>query len=316
MKKIAIIFSVISLVWVLPPATIQAQEATLQKTSGLTVSPFLIEDSFEKGKSKTFEVEIANNGEFPVMLNMSINDFEPTGTKGQIQFLPTGKNTDPRISLVPWIEITEQPNWNLAGFSKTKVKFKITPPTQAEPGTHYAGMLFGIQTPDNPNGSTVVQKLSTLIIAKLGKPKESGSVKGLKVTKIGKDQRLLDFVLAFTNTGNVHLKPKGEIEIKNWLGKTVGFAYINKDAQIVLPKTERELQTTFESKPLFGYYTLEGWIKYGDDKTEERFSQKIWILPTGLLLRYLSLMGIIIITLYFGIKKYNKYLLRKANLQK
>lgn len=292
------------------------EEKPYLSQDALSISPFIIEEQMEKGQTIERKIEIRNISNKPLPITMSINDFVPAGTKGQVRFLDTNEQSDEKFSLTSWINVTEQPKFIIPPLGLTTVKFSITAPIGAEPGTHYGGLLFSYNDQTIvPGGSKVTQKLGALVIINLGKADEQGKITNFEVNKDWQTAKDLEFNFIFQNTGKTRLIPKGEIDIRNIFGKSIGHAYINRDGNMVLPRGERNFVTKLEKPFLFGYYTADGWVQFGNPLKEERVSMHFWFFPTRLIGILIGVLALLIPLIIFVIKRYNKRLLKKAGIE-
>jgi len=308
-KKI-LFFSLLLLI--IQPTTSFSQNKTNDQrleVQGLAINPFLIETEIEPGQSDKRSITLFNTTEQPLPISVSINDFTPYGPSGQPRFLESNETTDQRFSLSSWITITKQPELTIPAKGTTSIDFTINPPEGSEPGTHYGGILFSWRSNPVNNAVTVNQKVGTIILAKLGKAEQNGSISSFQKQNNNQTQ---SFVLGFNNTGNVHLKPKGEIFISNMFGRQVADLFINPNAEVVLPHNTRTFQVNWPNAPKFGWYTATVVLYYGSPKIETRASVRMLITPSTtsmVLIVITSLVGIALII--FGIKRYNAWLRRK-----
>ena len=88
-----------------------------------------------------------------------------------------------------------------------------------------------------------------------------------------------NFFTTFYNQGNVHLKPKGEIYITNLFGRQVASVPANRDAQIVMPDSQRIFESVWQQGWRLGRYRATAVLYYGDPKLETRTSVIVWIVP-------------------------------------
>ncbi len=291
-------------------ASAQAPAKSQQlEVQGLAISPFLIESEIEPGQSSAHEITLYNTTDKPIPITVSINDFVPYGRLGQPRFLESNEQADPRYSLSSWITITKQPELTIPPQQTTTIAFTITPPDGSEPGSHYGGLLFSWRTEPTDATVSVQQKVGTIVVAKLGKAKQEGKIESLTYTKASRD---INFTLDFRNSGNVHLKPKGEIYVHNIFGQQVGDIYVNPDANIVLPETIRTFETVWNNVHQYGYFNATAVLYYGSPKIEVRQKLSFWILPPPKTLVFLGLGTFALLSLLiFGIKRYNRWLRRK-----
>lgn len=289
-----------------------AQESESLEFSGLAITPFLIEAELEGGEVSEQKILLTNTTGKKVSYDISINDFIPDEESGQAKFLPTGQDAQAQYSLSSWISITGQPNFSLNPGESSEIKFQITPPKDAEPGTHYGGMLFSVRTSETTvAGSAVVEKVGAIILAKIGRAKEQGNISNMYVDDSATGGKNL--ILQFHNFGNVHLKPKGEIFIHNIFGGQSGNLYVNRDAEIILPETQKEFVSNWKPGVFtFGRYTATAVLYYGNPKIEVRNTISFWILPIKQLMAFLILVFAMVFFGRKGIRRYNKWLIRKA----
>jgi hypothetical protein len=303
---IGIIFSI------LVPVPALAQIAPTLEFSGLAISPFLIETQIQPGESQVHTITLFNTTDAPLPFDISINDFTVEKRTGQAKFLTTGESGDPRYSLSSWVVITNQPDFTLLPKAQTEIKFTITAPKDAEPGTHYGGILFARKPGDvSGSGPKVTQKVGAIILAKLGQAKEQGRIANFYTETRGSSQERT-FALTFQNIGNVHLKPKGEVYIHNIFGQKVGNIYVNRDAENVLPETERDFSSVWTpSKWAFGRYTATATLYFGNPKIQATETISFWILPWKQLVLAVIIVMFALIGMYKGVKAYNRWIVRR-----
>lgn len=297
--------------FVVLPASSHAQGDTLSEGS-LAISPFLIETTLKPGQSEVNTITVSNRSDTPLPIAISVNDFIPAGDHGGVRFLDTGQAAHPNFSLASWITITSQPDFTIPPRGQTKVTFSISVPIDAEPGTHYGGLLFSAREKDNEQlNVAVIKKIGTIILVGAGTTNASGEIRSFDSTKNFYSEPQVNFSTDFANTGNVHLQPKGQIAIRNIFGQLIGEAYINQDAQFVLPGTLRGFEGAFKRNWLLGRYTAELTMYYGNPKLEARASVHFWVIPTRQILLYGGLLILVIGVCYVSITQYNAWVIRK-----
>ena len=302
-----------------PPARTLAQQANQPAKSlavqGLAIDPFLIEADVNPGEKNDYSITLVNTTDHALAFTVSINDFVPNGRTGQPRFLDSTETADPRYALSSWVRITKQPDFTIPPHGQTAVKFSLNPPADAEPGTHYGGILFGQAGASGAGpGSAVEQKVGAIILARLGKSQEKGAISEFFTQHAVYQSLPVDFLLTFHNYGNVHSKPKGDITIRNIFGEEVAQVPVNPDAGIVLPESERDFVSSWRPRWAFGRYTAETIMYYGNPKLEARATTAFWVIPTAPLFYGLLALLLLLALGYFGIKRYNKYIINK-NLQ-
>lgn len=290
----------------------QTNSGQTLEVQGLALSPFLIETKVEGGKTQKQTIALTNTTSANLPIEISINDFVPVGGGGQAKFLDSTETADSKFSLTSWIKITKQPQFNIPAGAQTTVEFTINPPIDAEPGTHYGGLLFSYR-PANLNGTatTVTQKAGVLILVQTGKDDQRGQITSFKAEP-SLDFESVNFYLSFYNLGNVHLKPKGDINIYNWFGNEVASVPVNRDATIILPENERLFQSQWKTGWRLGRYTATSVLFFGNPKLEARVTTHFWIIPWQRVLLSLSALIVLVFSIGLLLKRYNRWLIKNA----
>lgn len=203
-------------------------------------------------------IRIRNDSSFPVTYAIVVEDFTSSGEEGHVVLEEDG--TDNSYSLATWIEpqvkeIVLQPN------EEQSVGFNINVPRDAEPGGHYASILFQSSGSTTAGGASVTQRIGSLILLKVtGNVDEIAEIESFDAP--ARSQKgPVTFSLRIKNDGNVHLRPKGTIIITNLFGKKVAeFPLMGAN---VLPGSTRKMNTDWEKTNLLGSYTATLVATYG-----------------------------------------------------
>lgn len=274
----------------------------------LTVGPAKMEYSINPGDIITGNLFLMNE-------TNSIQTFYPNFEKfieinGEKQFLPKEPS-----ELVKWIKTIN--SITLAPGEQKDVPFSINAPKNASPGGHFAVIWWSTSPPDAVNGAKIVIRAGILVYLRVsGEIKESARI--LNFNNGGKFYFGLPigFNLIFENTGNVYLKPKGKIKIKNLIGSIKETLTINEHELQILPESRKDFNIIWNSDGgwknfAIGPYSAEINLKYGEG--ENQISEKIWIFifPWKTVLAVFLILIIIFFILTKGIKKYNKWVISK-----
>ena len=195
-------------------------------------------------------------------------------------------------------------------------------PADAEPGGKYAGILFGTSPPKVGGTSIAISnKVGSLILVRVaGDAKESANVKEFSTPKDFFENGPVAFTVRIENTGNVHLQPKGNIEIKNTFGRVVETITVNEGSSNVLPDSIRAFIDSGEGNNLtwspsgltIGKFTANLTMAYGDPAQNLTSSVSFWIVPWKVLIVLLLAIIISILLLVIIIKKYNRWIVSRA----
>lgn len=310
-----IFFFIFILSSLLLPSSIFAQNESASEA--LSISPFIFERSVEPGQTLQESIKIQNTSSKKLSIDITVNDFTEEKGDGVPVILPETQKLDSNFALASWVQLISPQHLELQPKTAAEVKYSITPPALAEPGGHYAAVLFSYKGEIAGLSSTeITKKVGALIFLKLGKANEQGAIGEFKANNgIFGDPKIL-FDTKFFNTGNVHLKPKGIVSIYDIFGHQVAALQVNRDAAIVLPQTFRSFSTLWQPRFALGRYTAELHYYFGDNNLEAVSKLSFWIFPLWQLLGLLALLFVIIVIGRWGITRYNRYIIAKAQPKK
>lgn len=288
---------------------------------GITVTPITDEFSIKPGEVVSRIIRVINPGDEVITLYPQTLNFSTDNENGQPVFF-SAQDESSSYTLSSWVTF-EKEFIRIAKNEEEQVRVVISAPENAEPGGHYGAILFSTEKPElSDSGATevgVVGLVGTLLLATvLGDIIERLELEQFNLPLIAfSSPVVLDQV--YKNKGNVHVKPRGEIVIKNWSGNQVGILAVNEGKGNVLPQSRRRLKESWSFDPLktFGIYTLVLQSSYGSTPTELNATKKILIVPYWVLI-------IIILALVYGSYKYirsrggwiNKNILNTPNTNK
>ena len=253
----------------------------------LGISPAIIEHVAHPETSISTELIIANNTHFPLPIKGSVRPFLAT-EKIEEQVLP-------RFDASQWIQI-EPRDFILQPGERKAIAVVITAPTGAEPGGHYASLIFEPLIPREAltyDSTISLARISSLILLIVpGDILPSLSVQGWNLSR-AQTFGPLTAQLALRNDGNVHLLPEVTLEAYNVWGQQTNATTIN--TATIMPGTVREFRFEGDKQLLLGPHYLKTVITYGTEHTIIKSqSPTIWFIPWP----YLCI-ALIILTLSF-----------------
>ena len=308
-----------------------------QETMAFTVSPPRVELFANPDQKIKDVIKIFNETDEAITVYTSTANFTAKeGAEGVPKFLtPEEKEGD----LAVWIEIEEGPI-TLLPAERRIIQYSVNVPDHADPGGHYAGIFFGTQTDmgEGATGAGLSGKTGVLVLLSVaGDIREEGILGKFEL----KDERNfyehlpVNFVIGFKNLGNVHLKPQGEIVIKDMFGRTSASIDINKrkigSGANVLPSTVRHFEGSWikgdvEKEPqgfleklktekenfALGRYKADLNLVYGINNDLVQSSVIFWVFPWHLMLVSVIVIIILLAFIILAIKKYNRWIIKKA----
>jgi len=301
----------------------------------ITLIPPHLEIGLIPGQSLQTSIKLFNESQEVLQLYTETASFHAKGETGQPEF-DFDSPTDEGLS--SWIEVEKGPIILNPG-ERYEVPVKIHPPANADPGGHYASVFFTTSPPEAGEGQVrIASKVGTLLLTRVeGDVIEKGSIAefGLGKGKMTFNRLPIDFFVRFQNSGNVHLRPSGQIGIKSMFGKEVGSVEVNASKGATLPKTTRKYDAVWEKAQLkgaggsffqkffneyanersnfgFGKYTAKVSIHAGTNSIDDTATVSFWVVPWRILLVW-TIVGILgLIFLILLIKRYNTWIRKKA----
>ena len=298
-----------------PASSIYAQ-STPPLSDGLEISPALVEVGAAKGKSYTVELKVRNVTKSDLVFDSTVNDFGAKDETGAANII-LDANSDLPTSVKSWV--SKIPSFDLSAGEVKSFKVDILVPTNAEPGGHYGVIRFaGRSAGANTNIGQVASAGTLLLIRVDGKINELVDLASFDVTKNGGNTSSLfesgplDFVTRFKNTGSVHEKPVGQIEVRDGFGHSIAVIPVNKDAGNVLPGSIRRFESPLNTGWMFGHYTADLSVGYGTTGQAIVRTISFWVIPYKLVLLALIGLATIIYILRGIIKRYNKHIITQS----
>ena len=257
--------------------------------TSLTVSPAILEKVLEPGTVSTASATVTNTTNFPLPIKAQVDAF--IGNNNLTKLQSSVFNSSSWFTLEP-SDFILQPS------ESKDILIKIAQPKNVEPGGHYATIFFQPLIP-----SDVISPSSTISLARVGilsfliapgNIKELLSIKDFTV-KPWSTFGPISFDVELQNEGNVHTSPSGNIIIKDLLGKTV--KTLDLDPSIILPTTTNTQNIVWDKQLLFGRFTANLTINYGNAQGSLTFAPLVfWVVPWPLIV-----IGIALLTLLYNV---------------
>lgn len=301
---------------------IKAEEAATESTTGKTgiqVSAPLYNFGIDPGGVAQEIIKIRNVSTSTKTFYPEVLDFRPAGESGAPSFLKSEESETYTYSLASWITISKEPI-TLKADESAALNFTISVPKDAEPGGRYAGILFGTTAPAaTGTGVAISNKVGSLVLVRIaGDAKEAASLKAFSTPRNFYEYPPVDFVVRVENAGNVHVIPKGNVEIKDTFGRKVATLNVNGKNGNVLPESIRRFDKESDNLTwnpggfTVGRYTANLLLTYGDSGKQITGSLTFWVIPWKILLVVALAIIILILLLILIIKRYNHWIVAKA----
>lgn len=308
-------------------------QARAESGQAFSISPPLIELKANRGQTVNATIKFTNLSGGELVIKTQFNDFGAKDETGEPNIIFDDAQST-TYSLKNWIA-SPQP-FKIAAKETKTLNFPITVPNDAEPGGHYAVIRFTGSAPElEQSGVSLTGSIGSLVLLQVaGDIKEQAELSEFSPATVSYKQNgdpqytntsffetgPLGFVQRIKNSGNVHIKPTGTIELFNVFGAKVSTIRVNGDPtdpknppKSVLPQSVRRFgESTNDAGWLFGYYTAKLNLSYGQG--QQQLSQTIgfWVIPYKLIILVLVIGVGLFFLLRTAIRRYNAHIIGKA----
>ena len=235
--------------------------AQTQNNYDVTVSPIFFDLSANPGTTITTKVRVRNNTTSPIPIKLGIQTLS-----GDLNGNLTLKQTAGDYTL-SWIKfdndavLTKPLEW-------TDIPFTVTVPSDAAYGYYWAiTFTQDVNSKYAKNGVSLTGAAAVPVL--LNVVKEGAKTSG-KLVSFVSDAGFYEYppvklTTKFENNGNIHIRPRGNIFIKDWLGRTVATLDVNSQQGAVLPNAARLFETSWDD----GFITVEPKMEAGQPKLDK-----------------------------------------------
>lgn len=273
-----------------------------QGAAGLTVIPPKFELFANPGDVVTETIRIRNESNDVITFGVLVEDFSSAGEDGKV-VLEEGE-TDLPYSMKRWVELSSE-NLVLQPQEEQVFPFSINIPRDADPGGHYASVLFQIGSGEAiPGAASVQHRVGSLVLLRVsGNVVEEAVIETFDAPTYSRGGPV-PITLRVRNDGTTHIRPNGTIIITNVFGQKVDELPLN--SANVFPGAIRRMETEWDPGNVLGYYTATVVATYGQQSLPVTAATRFAIAsPTALIMMIVgSVAGLIfLISLITGRKR-------------
>ncbi len=228
----------------------------------VTVSPVFFDLTAVPDSNLKGVIKIRNNTTSPMSLNVEAKRLEGD-LSGNIAL-----KQDKADTTLSWLKFPNS-NVTLPPLEWTEIPFEIQVPKDAAYGYYWA--ISFTQADKNQNTKTGAVIKGAAAVPILLNVKKAGAKFDGKLVSFMPDSGFYEYLPAklhinFQNTGNVHIKPKGTIFIKDWLGNPVTTIPVNDGQSNILPNSAKIYESIWND----GFVTQEPKIVNGVPKLDKK----------------------------------------------
>jgi hypothetical protein len=256
--------------------------AAASRATGFTVSPAYQPVTVAANQPETqYSLQISNNTQYDQNFRLSVVDFGSLDEEGGVAFTGTpAKELDHKYGLASWMALEKDAVFVPVGKS-AEVIVRISNRPSLAPGGHYGAVLATAVTDTGQESARVglKQVLSSLVLA----VKDGGAIRMLNLDSQkmnGGFWRLPTQVeQRFENAGNVHVIPRGVVEVVDPVGKVVVRGAMNESSGMILPESFRKYKTQLDNVGqawLPGRYKLVSTYRYDGTEKTKTLTKSFW----------------------------------------
>lgn len=271
--------------------------------SAYSVTPAFQDASVDQQATQDLSIQLANHTATDQSFKLSVADFGSLNESGGVAFLGSGTgDLGKPYGLTSWLTLDHNVVFVPAGKS-VKIIATVQNRESLAPGGHYGAVLATAITDEGAPKAVAPQVglhavLSSLILL----TKTGGAAPGLKLVseRFSHNPAVLptEIEQRFQSSGNVHVVPRGIVEIRDPARRLVSRGALNVDSEYILPESFRKIPVTLTPVAgawLPGRYSIVTTYRYDGRTKTKVFRDSVWYAGTiAVWLAWLVLVGGII----------------------
>ncbi len=238
----------------------QAQEA--QQGVDVTISPVFLDLRVEPGVSISDKIKIRNNTRGDLSLTATVKKLVSKDEKIDV-LEPSALD-----EYISWVKF-ENPEIVIKPGEWGNINFTLDVPSDAAFGYYYMVTFKKTQSPDVQDGQTALSgEVGVPLLVAVVK---DGAVSSAQLLDFKPKNNIneylpVEFVATLRNTGNVHIRPRGNIFIKKESGgKDIGIIEVNSENGRILPDSQRSFETGWKD----GFFVREPVTENGEVRLDK-----------------------------------------------
>lgn len=279
--------------------------ANAQNVAGIEITPGIIEEGADPGEVFTTEVSVTNVSDTTETYYLIKRDISGVRQGNVPVFAEEGQEVT-GFELSEWVSLPDGPI-DLDPGQQIRVPITITVPDDATPGSHFGGIFVSREPPRlRQIGAGVGYDVGSIISIRIsGDVVESARIRAFSTDRLIYSTPNVTFETRVENPGNVLIRPRGPLEVKNMFGDQVGLLIVNDDGGGVFPGTTRSFDVVWEDDGIgFGRYQAIVALGYGQGGGQATVDATVsfWILPLNIILPVLGAIAFLVLAIYIAVK--------------
>ncbi len=232
-------------------------------TRVITITPPGKELSLSPGERTEGVLRVTNDSDEVLTFELMVRDYIVDDNKGTPKVLAPNTLSN-KYSAANWIAVYPS-SFTIAPHQRQELNYYVQVPADATPGGHYAATMYqpyeviGVQG----TGTGVSTHLGTLFYINVkGDIKENAHVAQFKGEGFSENGPVA-ITTEIQNNGDLHIKPRGTITVKNMIGQVVATKPLGEHN--IFPEKSYLQTDEFGKKWMIGRYTAQLAATYGQN---------------------------------------------------
>lgn len=316
-KRVVSIAAAFVLLGTVLTGAVYAQESG----NGFQVSPVRVELTVAPGSSEKTTITAINPTSGDINANVVVNDFEAaTDESGQPKVIFQADQSAPGNSFKSLVG-GDLGSVSIPAGGSVQIPVTITVPDNASPGGYYGAVRLepSVESDKNVNLSASVGTLFLVTVP--GDLNESLELVEFTAAKDGSAGRFfigggdkIQIITRLKNTGNIHVKPFGRIQIEKNGEVVEQYEFNNTEPKAnVLPDSTRKFVDEVNYSNFFGKYTITANLGYGSAGNLITAKNTFWVVPVWLVVVAVAVLILLVVGAFLLYRKLRQNRKHKVN---
>lgn len=288
--------------------------------NGFQISPVRVELTIAPGNSEKTTITASNPTSQPINANVVVNDFEAAADEtGQPRVIFETDKTAPGNSFKSLVG--DLGTVDIPSGGKVDIPVTVTVPDNASPGGYYGAIRLEPTAEADKNINLSASVGTLFLVTVPGDLTESLELVEFATARDDSTSRFfingseIQVVTRLKNTGNIHVKPFGRVQVADSKGNVIEqYEFNNTEPKAnVLPNSTRKFTDTLTNKYSLGKYTVTANLGYGSAGNLITTKNTFWVIPVWFIVVAVALLLVIIVGAFLIYRKLRQNRKHKVN---
>lgn len=288
--------------------------------NGFQISPVRVELTIAPGNSEKTTITASNPTSQPINANVVVNDFEAAADEtGQPRVIFETDKTAPGNSFKSLVG--DLGTVDIPSGGKVDIPVTVTVPDNASPGGYYGAIRLEPTAEADKNINLSASVGTLFLVTVPGDLTESLELVEFATARDDSTSRFfingseIQVVTRLKNTGNIHVKPFGRVQVADSKGNVIEqYEFNNTEPKAnVLPNSTRKFTDTLTNNYSLGKYTVTANLGYGSAGNLITTKNTFWVIPVWFIVVAVALLLVIIVGAFLIYRKLRQNRKHKVN---